>query len=767
MSDLTKPDSTPVSSHSSAPTRLLRVGVAAMDLRFAHCPILCGHYSGDAIAGAESQIDRSLVQGALRRRERLGAYAGEIGTSAVVLIPRTEKDVRRGTGKGAVIVGLGEWGKLSAREVTETVRAGVVQYLLASLDCEGGRAATAGSQGSELALASLLIGYNSTTNISVEGSVEAIVRGVCAANRQFEEAMGARLWIGQLEFLELFLDAAITAASAVRSLPRHLEHELKGLGTRIEAAGELREGDGVRPRLQVSNPFGYWPRLIVTDPDRNDEASPPPPADTVPARRLKYVLLSERARAEAVIQQRQPGLIESLIRDAVADGSFHRDISRTLFQLMLPLDLKGAVRQTERLLLALDSYTADLPWEMLQADDEPLVLRTALVRQFVSTRRRQFVRSVAAKTAFVLGDPSTEGFFDRFDLPRSSPGQTRLEPLTAARDEAETICGTLEKAGYQVTFLPPDSKAVAVLNGLFDGPYRILAIAAHGLVNAPARDGLARTGVVLSDGILLTAAEVALMEVVPDLVFLNGCHLGELGTPPLARNQLAYSLARELIEMGVRCVVAAGWAVNDAAACRFAEDFFQGMVAQGRPFGDAVWEARKANYRQYPDWNTWGAYQAYGDPSYRLDHECREPDAVSWQPLSPRELIDRLERLRVDRLHDPKLELTDLAVQADRLLVKSPMPWRDLPEVQAKLGDLLGDSGQQGFKQASETARPTSRSSPGSAGAAASGGKTSGPPTELSSAGPKRPRKKPSGLQSRGGRKQATKTRAGGKKKRG
>ena len=45
--------------------------------------------------------------------------------------------------------------------------------------------------------------------------------------------------------------------------------------------------------------------------------------------------------------------------------------------------------------------------------------------------------------------------------------------------------------------------------------------------------------------------------------------------------------------MGVRCVVAAGWAVHDAAACRFAEDFFEAMVAKGQPFGEAIWEPKQ------------------------------------------------------------------------------------------------------------------------------------------------------------------------------
>ncbi|MEJ2458020.1 MAG: TonB-dependent receptor [Novosphingobium sp.] len=73
---------------------------------------MCGHYVGDPISGAESVIDR-LVGGALSQRERLGIYAGEIGTSAVMLNRRTREEVRRGTGKGAVIVGLGEFDKLT------------------------------------------------------------------------------------------------------------------------------------------------------------------------------------------------------------------------------------------------------------------------------------------------------------------------------------------------------------------------------------------------------------------------------------------------------------------------------------------------------------------------------------------------------------------------------------------------------------------------------------------------------------------------------
>ena len=227
--------------------RSLRVSVIAMDLRFAQHPVICGHYMGDAISGAEAQIDQSLVGGALTKHERLGTYASEIGTSAVVLAARTEEEIRRGTGKGAVIVGLGEWGKLAAHQVTEAVRAGVLGYLLNQLDRDGGNRASVDGKPREFELASVLIGYNSTTNISVEASVEAVVRGVCEANRQFRETMESPLRVSKLEFIELFRDTAITAAVAVRDLPKRLEKDRKQLGADRGGDGVARGRGGASP----------------------------------------------------------------------------------------------------------------------------------------------------------------------------------------------------------------------------------------------------------------------------------------------------------------------------------------------------------------------------------------------------------------------------------------------------------------------------------------------------------------------------------------
>jgi CHAT domain-containing protein len=137
-----------------------------------------------------------------------------------------------------------------------------------------------------------------------------------------------------------------------------------------------------------------------------------------------------------------------------------------------------------------------------------------------------------------------------------------LPDLPGATAEARAVADIISTAGYQVTEAPPSSEGIDVVNRLYEKPYRILHVSAHGVYRA-GQGKNRRTGVVLSNGLLLTAAEIAALEVVPDLVFLNCCFTGRLDAiPQTPYNRLAYSVARELIESGVRTVIAAGWAVT-------------------------------------------------------------------------------------------------------------------------------------------------------------------------------------------------------------
>jgi hypothetical protein len=69
------------------------------------------------------------------------------------------------------------------------------------------------------------------------------------------------------------------------------------------------------------------------------------------------------------------------------------------------------------------------------------------------------------------------------------------------------------------------------------------------------------------------------------------------------------------MKIGVRCVVAAGWAVDDAAARHFAASFYEELL-RGSRFIDAVGVARESTWREFPGTNTWAAYQCYGEPDW-------------------------------------------------------------------------------------------------------------------------------------------------------
>ena len=171
----------------------------------------------------------------------------------------------------------------------------------------------------------------------------------------------------------------------------------------------------------------------------------------------------------------------------------------------------------------------------------------------------------------------------------------------------------------------PAPNARTVVNALFEKPWRIVHIAGHGMPGDDGKPG----GVVLSNGTFLGPDEIRNMRTVPELVFVNCCHLASGDADQLLQTTTAPSFASgvagALIEIGVRCVVAAGWAVDDDAASVFAETFY-GSLLRGNRFIDAVGEARAAAYERSPHVNTWAAYQCYGDPDWVFRRKAPDPN---------------------------------------------------------------------------------------------------------------------------------------------
>jgi hypothetical protein len=139
------------------------------------------------------------------------------------------------------------------------------------------------------------------------------------------------------------------------------------------------------------------------------------------------------------------------------------------------------------------------------------------------------------------------------------------------------------------------------------------------------------------------------MSTVPELVFVNCCHIGKISGVAedlyQQRYKLAANIGTQLIENGVRCVIAAGWAVDDNAALEFAQVFYDRMFA-GYTFGDSVKDARKVVFEKYGNTNTWGAYQCYGDPFYRFEHLNREFKKKKVEYLISQEAEVDLENLK-------------------------------------------------------------------------------------------------------------------------
>jgi CHAT domain-containing protein len=697
-----------------AETRL-QVEVVHGDLREARYALMVGHYQGDTIAGSERVLDERLGE-ALTDRYQLGRYPGLLGTVEVVLRPPNQLQAELGVPRGGIVIGLGSWGELSPEALANAVRDGAAQYSLE----RGDRRTDAISPGDPglppgtVGLSTLLIGYNSNANMAVEDSMNALLRAIIQANHELGKRRGRCPLIGRLEIIELFSDTAIEAARAAKRLAPALARDL---GVDIEVSPRLDRRASGRVRLTQASGSGYWRRWGIST-EKPPEAPPPPGLPVPLARRLKRVLeqdledpagmdrqswqavmqaafpaappppgralrflaLSDRARAEVVFQQPQPEAIDELIRKSIRSPVFRPEEASTLFDLLIPHDLKDSLAQQSQVVLVVDAGTADYPWELMVDGREPLCIRIGLVRQLQTARFRRQVRGATAAEAFVAGDPLTPDGY---------------APLPGARDEATLVAQRLGRR-FAVTHSEERLSAPELISGLLARPYRVVHLAGHGDYRASGPGGESRTGMVLEGGVFLTAAEISNMRQVPDLVFLNCCHLGRVGEDgqearePVAYNKLAASLSRELIDIGVRAVVAAGWAVRDDAAHSFAKCFYDAMLA-GEPFGRALKLARQETWRAYPDCNTWGAYQAYGDPDFRLfrgeAEETQNPDFVA-----PEEVLVELDAVLRWFKDAPAADRSTGAgaggalERISRLFADTPSEWRGRAEVLAAFG---------------------------------------------------------------------------------
>ena len=490
---------------------------------------------------------------------------------------------------GAVVIGTGSPGDLGPGALA----AAMTQAALRLVAANDGTPDEPGG----LDVGAVVIGTGGTGALPIASAVAAIITGVRRANRRIRDLQLPGL-ISSLTLYEMYEDRAIEALNAAI----RLSTSEWGDDDELDVARPLIEGIDARFGTARSEYHGdRWRTIRVSAVNRAG-------GDDGELVDLMFTEIGRTAGAPSPITQTQRSIIDQLVRDSIASPMVDEQIYNTMYELLTPRSMKGQGRPSEHIMYLLDPEAASLPFEMLATrsfDDGvvPLGIEVGMVRRLETTRMREVVRPSSARRALVIGNPYAG------DLP-SLPGAAR---------EAESVACLLESRGWEVnrvirTDAAEDrSDAETVLNALFAHEYRVVHIAGHGSYKA---DAPTKSGLHIGSGVMLTSYELEQLQTTPDLVFLNCCHSGA-GVGDADR--LAASVSRQLIDIGIRAVVAAAWAVDDAAASTFADTFYDRLL-DGDYFGNAVLDARKRVFTEHRSVNTWGAYQVYGEPAFQIEH---------------------------------------------------------------------------------------------------------------------------------------------------
>ncbi|QID16539.1 CHAT domain-containing protein [Nitrogeniibacter mangrovi] len=653
----------------------IRVSVRHGDLAYARYPVVVGHYAGDAIVSAEAALDYRLDH-ALSRRLRLGMYPAAPGSHALFF-----NEVPDARPQGAVVVGLGQVGELRPGLLEGGVRTAVLDFALQVAQWPDDHRFGPAAAPRSAALSCLLVGTGAG-GMPVSAAVEVILRAaVSAADKLTEQGLENRVVIDEIEFIEIYEDVAISASEGIEQALRDGE-----LSARVEWPDRnIQTGQGRRRRVRCDEQPEWWHRLEIIEEEGR--------------RALRFIFATDRARAEETLMAGQLELADAFIAQASRSPAANSEVAKTLFEMLLPNSLKAMAPNQSNMVLMLDACSARYPWELLEnrwgAINRPPAVAAGLVRQLKAREfRHQPLHSTSAK-AFVVGNPDLGGWASFPDLP-------------GARREAEEVAAMLRSGAFDVRE-SVDERADAILAGLHRDAWRILHLAGHGEHEYPlgeGKDGTPRTvsGMVIGRDAFLTPGDVEQMRWVPEVVFINCCHLGKTQTSgSSAYTTLAANLAVQFVNMGVKAVVAAGWAVDDGAASAFAASFYRHLL-DGQAFGDAVRAAREVVWANFPGVNTWGAYQCYGDPSYRLRGEGSAPVSRPPQPFfAPAELVtalgNHLEWIRMQIQHDGEdpARLARMRDGIGHLIARVPEDvregWLARADVAAALGFAWGETG--------------------------------------------------------------------------
>ena len=628
-----------------SPTAALRITVVNGDLTYVSEPLLIGHYRALRLSGTEAVMNRA-VGGAMEAALQRGLYPSAPGTHQVFvnITAKPDNPWQLPRPEAVIVAGLGAEGELGGADLVNTVQQAVIGWAQ--------RLTERRPVPAEFTLATTLLGSGGI-GITAGQAAQLIAQGVREANEQLaQDGAAPPRWprVSQLKIIELYLDRASEAWNALQALAAADDH--------FTVEPTIAEGTGAMRRPPDAGYRGADYDFISA---RTQKTEGEPES-------IVYTVNSKRARSDIRPQSMQVGLVRNLVRTASNNANTDELIGHTLFNLLIPVDLEPFLGSSTETVLELDDSTAAIPWEALEPSEsngksnrnqKPWSIRTKLLRKLRAPPPTTIaVRDASADDRIlVIGDPAC----DRSIYPR----------LMGARREASTVEECLGKlidprkifpviSGPKAGDEEPDLRKV--INALMNGAWRIVHIAGHG---EPPINRVTPRGVVLSDGAFFGPQEINALRIIPELVFVNCCHLATDDPNSLFkpvnynRAEFASGVALALIKGGVRCVIAAGWAVDDEAASAFAASFYKALL-RGDRFIDAVATAREDARKS--GGNTWAAYQCYGDPDWRFRTQTGDAQRPSAQPAGPEfaniasapGLIVALERIAVESEYQGK-----------------------------------------------------------------------------------------------------------------
>jgi len=587
--------------------------------------ISVGHYVGVRPQYAEEALDRAISAAVCGReawqipRDDLlitqysdrGVLQGELGQPFFLPDPRS-RDGRR----LIAIAGMGLPGRCGVPELTVLVR-----ELCWSLDRLGKRH-----------LATVLIG-SGTNNLETADAVSAWLRGIRRALLGLE-----RPALTRITFSEWYFERAKKLDAALREAAARYQDKLKitmldfaGRNRRVRErppAAERAEREPAPTRLTITMSAGTYRFGAVTD------------TAAVPEREVAI----------------DPALAMSANDELAAEWKLSRQEERGRFleKLLVPKDLEQYLFTSSPLVLMLDLTTARIHWELMAQDEAGKAGTGALgggPETFLGTCRG-LTRQLRTTFAPPPEPPPPPRRMVRV-LVVADPAEDA--PLAGAQEEGAEVADLFETYNsiarpvtgncVEVVRLigPRQATRTNVLRELMLRSYDILHFAGHCVYDDknPAASGWIFN---LGKNERLAAAELRRIDRIPRFVFANACESGK--TPERAEERdvrMAPSFAEAFFERGVSNFVCTAWPVDDLAARQFATELYSRLLGltkvdaeRGRwspadpvPMYLAMRDARVAIANTGAGSRTWGAYQHYGSPHYRIFQRRRGEAALS------------------------------------------------------------------------------------------------------------------------------------------